>query len=70
MGKKRAKTARGAQQREKVNPITGKVEIVSGTKAGKKRHRLSFGDPSRTHDLRGPVGDKKKKPKSQEKEFN
>ena len=50
MGKKRSKTARGAQQREKLNPITGKVEIVSGTKAGKKRHRLSVGDPSRTHD--------------------
>ena len=66
MGKKRAKTARGAQQREKVNPITGKVEIVSGTKAGKKRHRLSFGDPSRTHDLRGPVDKNKSKQKRSE----
>ncbi len=63
MGKKKKSTARGAQQRERLNYLTGKIEIVSGTKAGKRRTRLPFGDPLRTHDLHGPVGKKKKKDK-------
>lgn len=53
MGKKRNKVARGAQQRERLNPSTGAVEIVSGTKAGKRRAKLPFGHPLRTHDLLG-----------------
>jgi|694.fasta_scaffold00184_45 hypothetical protein len=65
MGKKNKKVARGAQQRERFNYLTGKTEIVPGTKAGKRRTRLSYGDPLRTHDLHGPVGKKKKLTKSQ-----
>ena len=48
------------QQRTRVNPITQKEETVTGTKAGKKRFRLSYGDPLRTHDIHGHVGKKKK----------
>lgn len=59
MGKSRKGVTRGAQQRERINPITGETEIVPGTKAGKKRNRLPFGHPLRTHDLHGPVGKKK-----------
>lgn len=59
MGKSRKGVSRGAQQRERKNPITGEIEIVPGTKAGKKRNRLPFGHPLRTHDLHGPVGKKK-----------
>lgn len=51
MGKKNKKVARGAQQRERINPLTGKLETVPGTKAGRRRTRLSFGDPLRTHDM-------------------
>lgn len=53
MGKKRKKVARGAQQRERQNPVTGEFEVVSGTKAGKRRARLPYGHPLRTHDLYG-----------------
>ena len=66
MGKRSKKVARGSQQRERLNPLTGKTEVISGTKAGKRRARLSFGDPLRTHDLRGPVG--KKPTKAQRRE--
>jgi len=66
MGKKKKSTARGAQQRERLNPLTGKIEIIPGTKAGKRRTRLPFGDPLRTHDLHGPVGKKTKKNKENE----
>lgn len=68
MGKKNKKVARGAQQRERFNYLTGKTEIVPGTKAGKKRQRLSYGDPLRTHDLHGPVGKKSKKSRREEEE--
>jgi hypothetical protein len=66
MGKKNKSVSRGAQQRERLNYLTGKIEVVPGTKAGKRRTRLSLGDPLRTHDLHGPVG-KKKTNKSQRK---
>lgn len=59
MGKKNKKVSRGAQQRERFNYITGQIEIVAGTKAGKRRTRLPFGHPLRTHDLHGPVKKKK-----------
>lgn len=58
-------SAKGNQQRQRINPLTGKVEIVPGTKAGKRRQRLSAGDPLRTHDLHGPIGKNKKMTKSQ-----
>jgi hypothetical protein len=51
MGKKNKRVTRGAQQRERVNPLTGQVEVIPGTKAGKKRTRLPYGHPLRTHDL-------------------
>lgn len=59
MGKKNKKVSRGAQQRIRLNPLTQTEETVAGTKAGKKRNRLPFNHPLRTHDLHGPV-DKKK----------
>jgi hypothetical protein len=59
MGKKNKSVKRGAQQRERINPLTKQVEIIPGTKAGKKRSRLPLGHPLRTHDLHGPVGKKK-----------
>jgi hypothetical protein len=67
VGKKKSKVSRGAQQRERVNPLTGQTETVSGTKAGKKRVRLPFGNPLRTHDLHGPV-DKRKSKKNKKSE--
>jgi hypothetical protein len=59
MGKRAKGAARGAQQRIRINPITKQEETVPGTKAGKKRQRLSPSNPLRTHDLHGPI-DKKK----------
>ncbi len=56
-----AKKRSGTQQRERWNSVEQKREIVPGTKAGKKRVRLPFGHPMRTHDLRGPVGTMRKK---------
>lgn len=67
MGKKNKSVSRGAQQRTRRNPITGKDETVPGTKAGRKRQRLAPGDPLRTHDLHGPVGNKKGMTKAQRK---
>jgi hypothetical protein len=53
----------GAQTRTRLNPLTGELETVPGTKAGKKRTRLSVGDPLRTHDLYSESKAKKKKPR-------
>lgn len=53
MGKQKNKSAKGSQQRERLNPTTGSVETITGTKAGKRRSRLPSGHPLRTHDLRG-----------------
>lgn len=66
MGKKNKKVNRGAQQRERLNPLTGQIEIVPGTKAGKRRTRLPFGHPLRTHDLHF-VSKAKKKHKAEER---
>jgi hypothetical protein len=46
--------------RTRRNPLTGQTESVNGTKAGRKRFRLSWGDPLRTHDL--PESKRRKKP--------
>ena len=51
MGKKNKRVARGAQQRTRFNYLTQQYETVPGTKAGKKRNRLPYGHPLRTHDL-------------------
>ncbi len=63
-GKKGSKTRSGVRTR--INPITKEVETVTGTKAGKRRLRLPMGHPLRTHDLRGPIGKKKKGKKSED----
>lgn len=58
MGKqKKAKVASGSRTR--VNPLTGEVETVTGTKAGKKRQRLPLDHPLRSH----VVAEKKSKPR-------
>jgi hypothetical protein len=49
MGKKKGSSSR-ANQRVRINPLTGGEETVSGTKAGKKRTMLPAGHPLRTHD--------------------
>jgi hypothetical protein len=46
---KQAKTKPATGNRTRTNPITGQVETVPGTKAGKKRVRLSPDHPLRTH---------------------
>lgn len=51
MGKKNKSSSGGSQQRQRFNYITGQTEIVAGTKAGKRRTRLPYGHPLRTHDL-------------------
>jgi hypothetical protein len=53
MGKKKGTSGR-SNERTFVDPVTGKVETVAGTKAGKKRTMLPPGHPRRTHDLHGP----------------
>jgi hypothetical protein len=52
MGKKKASSSSSANTRTRLNPLTGEVETVPGTKAGKKRTRLPEGHPLRTHDLK------------------
>lgn len=53
MGKSKKGNGGSGQGRERINPQTGQVESVSGTKAGKKRVTLPAGHPLRTHDLQG-----------------
>lgn len=54
MGKSKGKSkSSGPQQRTRKNPLTGEVETVNGTKAGKRRTRLPSNHPLRTHDLHG-----------------
>jgi hypothetical protein len=50
MGKGKGSSGR-VGSRQRLNPLTGKVETVPGTKAGKKRTREPLGSPLRTHDL-------------------
>jgi len=52
--------------RTRKNPLTGQTESVTGTKAGRKRFRLSWGDPLRTHDL--PESKRRKKPVQEDEE--
>lgn len=66
MGKKKKNSGNSAGTRSRVNPLTGQVESVSGTKAGKKRTRTSYGDPLRTHDLRVETKKSKNKRSSNE----
>jgi hypothetical protein len=50
MGKKKKSTSNRQGSRIRLNPLTGEKESVPGTKAGKKRTKLPFGHPLRTHD--------------------
>lgn len=52
MGKKKGSSSRNAE-RTRINPLTGALETVPGTKAGKKRQTLPVGHPLRTHDRHG-----------------
>ena len=47
-GKKGSSQRKG--ERTRINPLTGDTETVTGTKAGKKRTRLPWGHPLRSHD--------------------
>jgi hypothetical protein len=60
MAKSSGKSKPASGSRTRVNPKTKEVETVPGTKAGKKRTRLSGGHPLRTHDIHGVVKAKKK----------
>jgi len=53
MGKKKKSSGSQSTGRTRVNPLTGQVETVSGTKAGKRRSYLPVGHPLRTHDIQG-----------------
>jgi hypothetical protein len=59
MGKKRKSSKSGLTERSRLNPLTGKVELIAGTKAGKKRIRTTAEDPLRTHDILGESKRKK-----------
>jgi hypothetical protein len=50
MAKGKKSSGSHANERSRINPLTGEREKVGGTKAGRKRNRLSWGDPLRTHD--------------------
>ena len=62
MGKKKkgSSSGSGSGYRIRKNPLTGEVEQVPGTRAGRKRTRLPFGHPLRTHDLM-QTGSRKKR---------
>lgn len=62
MGKKKKGSSDRAGYRIRKNPLTGEVEQVPGTRAGRKRTRLPFGHPLRTHDLKAP-GSRKERAK-------
>jgi len=47
-GKKGSSQRKG--ERTRINPLTGQPETITGTKAGKKRTRLPWGHPLRSHD--------------------
>lgn len=51
MGKSKKKGGGGGGGRSRINPQTGAMEHIAGTKAGKKRVMLPPGHPLRTHDL-------------------
>lgn len=51
MAKGKKSSGSHTNERTRLNPLTGDREKVGGTKAGRKRMRLSWGDPLRTHDL-------------------
>jgi hypothetical protein len=57
MGKQKKGKPGSGEGRTRKNPLTGEVEIVPGTKAGKRRQYLPVGHPLRTHqDKKGSAG--------------
>jgi hypothetical protein len=60
MGKKKKSSGDRSGSRTRINPLTGAVETVAGTRSGKKRQTLPPGHPLRTHDLK-PAGSKQKR---------
>lgn len=62
MGKKKKGSSARTGYRIRKNPLTGEVEQVAGTRSGKKRNRLPYGHPLRTHDLK-PEGSRKERAK-------
>lgn len=62
MGKGKKSSGPHKQARTRTNPLTGEVERVDGTKAGRMRMRLPFGHPLRTHD--GPAFRRSKRSKT------
>ena len=49
MGKQKKGKAGAGEGRTHKNPLTGEVEHIAGTKAGKRRQYLPVGHPLRTH---------------------
>ena len=49
MGKQKKGKAGAGEGRTRKNPLTGEVEHIAGTKAGKRRQYLPPGHPLRTH---------------------
>jgi len=49
MGKQKKGKAGAGEGRTRKNPLTGEVEHIAGTKAGKRRQYLPVGHPLRTH---------------------
>jgi hypothetical protein len=56
---KKPKSNAKGEGRTRKNPLTGELETVPGTKAGKRRQYLPVGHPLRTHkDKKGQQKDK------------
>lgn len=49
MGKQKKGKPGAGEGRTRKNPLTGEIETVAGTKAGKRRQYLPIGHPLRTH---------------------
>lgn len=60
MAKKKKSSGTRSGNRTRTNPLTGEIETIVGTRAGKKRQLLPVGHPLRTHDLK-PFGSRKKR---------
>lgn len=53
MGKGKKGSGSHKGERTRRNPLTGEIEKISGTKAGRGRLRESPSSPLRTHDING-----------------
>lgn len=64
MGKGKKASGPHRQQRTRLNPLTGEIDKIDGTKAGRGRMREAFGSPLRTHD--GPLFRRSKRSKTED----